>query len=561
MKAVQLRYFKFCHSLEYAKTVVPLVSIMLLILSASAIADDNRGSVIRIRSQYDGAALRKEYARGTNHALVIGIDNYTHRNHPDLKNAVNDAQAVVNLLQKKYFFEPANIVFLKNERATKERIMQEFRDLVKTKVQKGDNIFIYYAGHGWYDETWDIGYWITSEASDPSTYLENTMITKFIAALDRREARHVLLVSDSCFSGALTRAHDAVETDIDDRVFKEKYKKPSRSVITSGGLEPVADGGKNGHSIFAYYFLKIMEQNAYPYLSGKQLGVAVEELVSRNSNQTPEHRYIHGVGDEKGQFFFINQHSVKISTPKQGDVSFDDILKQGKLKQSWSEWQQKRNKEYQQVKAIDENKYISAQEKAEAWRRFKSVLENDNPFSQDDDKMRAYAAKRVSHWQNIKVEKPIKTETTELKPPAIGAATKAKEINRDGRFIAYKNGTVKDTKSGLIWAAKDNGEDIDWKDAKKYCENYKAGGYTDWRLPTIDELEGIYDSNSSYAMDCNNDYKIHTTKSIHISCWRVWSSDIRGSEAAYFDFYRGSRIWYRQSYSVYPRVLPVRGGK
>ncbi len=88
-----------------------------------------------------------------------------------------------------------------------------------------------------------------------------------------------MLVSDSCFSGALTRAHDAVEINIDDRYFKEKYKKPSRNVITSGGLEPVAERKKNGHSIFAYYFLKIMEENAYPYLSGKQLGVAVEFCV------------------------------------------------------------------------------------------------------------------------------------------------------------------------------------------------------------------------------------------------------------------------------------------
>lgn len=69
----------------------------------------------------------------------------------------------------------------------------------------------------------------------------------------------------------------------------------------------------------------------------------------------------------------------------------------------------------------------------------------------------------------------------------------AKEISRDGRFIAYDNGTVKDTEKGLMWAAKDNGKDINWKDAKRYCENYRGGGYTDWRMPTLDELAGLYD--------------------------------------------------------------------
>ena len=452
--------------MKYIKTIAVLLILMLLptVLSAA----DERGSVIRIRSQYDGATLRKEYARGTNHALVIGIDNYTHRNHPDLKTAVNDAREVARILQEKYFFEPANIVFLKNEKATKERIMREFRDLVEVKVRKGDNIFIYYAGHGWYDKTWDTGYWITSEASNPATYLENTMVIKFIAALNRKEVRHVLLVSDSCFSGALTRADDSVKIDIDDHYFKKKYKKPSRFIITSGGLEPVADGGKNGHSIFAYYFLKILEENAYPYISGKQLGVVVEDLVSRNSDQIPEHRFIHGVGDEKGQFFFINQHSVKIATPKQGGASLEDILKQGELKQSWGEWQHKRNKEYQQVKSIDENKYISAPKKAEAWQRFRSAVASDNPFSKDDDKMRAYAATRVSYWKKMKAEKPVKIASTDIKPVATSTGTKPNQINRDGRFIAYDDGTVKDTKTGLIWAAKDNGKDINWKNAKKY---------------------------------------------------------------------------------------------
>jgi predicted RNase H-like nuclease (RuvC/YqgF family) len=78
-------------------------------------------------------------------------------------------------------------------------------------------------------------------------------------------------------------------------------------------MEPVEDVGKEGHSIFAYYFLKTLKDNPHPYLSAKQLGVQVEELVTRNSIQTPISKFIHGVGDEGGQFFFINRKS---GTPK-----------------------------------------------------------------------------------------------------------------------------------------------------------------------------------------------------------------------------------------------------
>ena len=60
-----------------------------------------------------------------------------------------------------------------------------------------------------------------------------------------------------------------------------------------------------------------------------------------------------------------------------------------------------------------------------------------------------------------------------------GAFGSAKEIESDGRFVAYDNGTVKDTKTGLMWASKDNGKGINWKGAKLYCEHYRGGGYTD----------------------------------------------------------------------------------
>jgi hypothetical protein len=83
----------------------------------------------------------------------------------------------------------------------------------------------------------------------------------------------------------------------------------------------------------------------------------------------------------------------------------------------------------------------------------------------------------------------------------------AKEIRRDGRFIAYNDGTVLDTITNLMWAAKDNGSNINWADAKNYCEDYRGGGYTDWRMPTQDELAGLYDTGKSRPMACNTLYQ------------------------------------------------------
>ncbi len=143
---------------------------------------------------------------------------------------------------------------------------------------------------------------------------------------------------------------------------------------------------------------------------------------------------------------------------------------------------------------------------------------------------------------------------------------KVKEIKRDGHFIAYDNGTVLDTRTNLMWAAKDNGADIDWKGAKSYCENYRGGGYTDWRMPTLDELGGLYDAGKSYKPDCAYDSKgdmkdIHLTDLIRLTCFAPWASETRGSEAATFLFSNAIRSWTPQIYGTYLRALPVRSGQ
>jgi hypothetical protein len=110
-----------------------------------------------------------------------------------------------------------------------------------------------------------------------------------------------------------------------------------------------------------------------------------------------------------------------------------------------------------------------------------------------------------------------------------------------------------------MWAAKDNGSDINWANAKSYCENYRGGGYTDWRMPTQDELAGLYDAGKTY--NCNCGYDVHLTELIRLSCTWAWASETRGSDAADFSFEFGGRDWSRRSDDSYIRALPVRSGK
>jgi hypothetical protein len=111
-----------------------------------------------------------------------------------------------------------------------------------------------------------------------------------------------------------------------------------------------------------------------------------------------------------------------------------------------------------------------------------------------------------------------------------------------------------------MWAAKDNGSDINWQGAKSYCENYREGGYTDWRMPTQDELAGLYDKAKSYKSACGDD--AHLTELIRLTCYWTWASETRDSGAACFRFGGGGyRCWGPLSGSIFSRVLPVRSGK
>jgi hypothetical protein len=77
-----------------------------------------------------------------------------------------------------------------------------------------------------------------------------------------------------------------------------------------------------------------------------------------------------------------------------------------------------------------------------------------------------------------------------------------KIVGRDGTFTAYANGAVVDRSTGLMWASKDNGNRVNWRQAEEYCQNFRGAGFTDWRLPTIHELKSLVDKseNSTYRV-------------------------------------------------------------
>src|ERR1035437_2714211 len=248
-------------------------------------------------------AKSKEMVVGNYYALIIGIDKYK-GNWPPLQNAVNDAKAIETTLNSKYKFD--NFLTLYNEQATRKAIIAQLEWLVQN-AKENDNVFIYYSGHGEYKKELNKGFWVPIDAASKSTadYISNNDLQTYLGGI---KSKHTLLVADACFSGDLFRGNTvSVPFENSEKYYKEVHGLASRQAFTSGGIEPVMDGGKNGHSVFAYYFLKSLNENDSKYFDASQLYDKIKIPVVNNSDQTPKLAPLKDTGDEGGQFIFIKK--------------------------------------------------------------------------------------------------------------------------------------------------------------------------------------------------------------------------------------------------------------
>ena len=164
------------------------------------------------------------------------------------------------------------------------------------------------------------------------------------------------------------------------------------------------------------------------------------------------------------------------------------------------------------------------------------------------DSIRQTEKKAEEEAEKIRKDEELKIQKARKKAKEAARRRDAEEEARQNLgFIINKDGTVSDPRTGLMWAAQDNGSDINWKNAKSYCDNYRGGGFSDWRLPRLSELQGLHSSGVRDGQE----------KPIRIYGW-FWSSEIRGSEASNFYFITGIRYWNLQSDKGFYRALPVR---
>tara|TARA_B110000259_G_scaffold187895_1_gene243900 strand:+ start:418 stop:3390 length:2973 start_codon:yes stop_codon:yes gene_type:complete len=239
---------------------------------------------------------------GNYYALVIGNENY--QNERDLDTPINDVTTIAAVLEKKYGFNIIKII----ENGDRRTILSNLNAL-KNKLQREDNLLIYYAGHGAYDEA-GRGYWLPVDADsiqseDTTQWISTDDVSNILTKI---KSNHILVVADSCFSGSLTTrgGNEIFTSENKVNIFKNLIEKKVRKALTSGGLEPVLDGGggDGNYSIFADSFIRLLSNNN-SVLATNSLYTDLGKMVSSVSSQTPQYGAVQRTGDEGGDFIFV----------------------------------------------------------------------------------------------------------------------------------------------------------------------------------------------------------------------------------------------------------------
>jgi len=202
-------------------------------------------------------------------ALLVGINRYQYPEIDRLRGALNDVENMKKLLKTRFGFEESDIVMLTNEQATRQAIMNAFRDhlIAKTKEPGDELVVFHYSGHGSQRKTTDPkaenGWYetIVPHDSGRKTHPNNDIVDYELSELFtklRANTRLITFIFDSCHSGDATR-------DIEQ---KREAPPDDRPLVREG------DGSRGLSSETKRDYVMVSacrsDESAYEYTSGVQ---------------------------------------------------------------------------------------------------------------------------------------------------------------------------------------------------------------------------------------------------------------------------------------------------
>jgi len=449
-----------CSRLVHRSLLITLL-FLTFATSASYLFAATRGIQV-VSKKGEPLYLYKDY-----HAVVIGVSDYDH--WPKLPNAVQDAQRVAAKLKSMGFeiklVTDPNSLQLRETLATLARTVGAERERA---------IVLYFAGHGettkLIDGT-DLGYIVPRDCPlqdiDPVGFDRKAVSMKEIEMLALKvKSKHMLMLFDSCFSGSLFSLSRAAPASI-----SEMSAKPVRQFVASGD----SDEAVPDQSVFAECLIQGLDgyadYNRDKYITGSELGMYLQTKVINYSNgaQHPQYGKIRNPQLDKGDFIFLPEDNKVLAAISPSEDSREQL--------------------------VDEYKRLGEQ---------RERLEAEKELLEKERQKLAYIPKTVKS-ERVSLRKESKTLLQDqVKEMLKRYGFFDSNMNTSGDFkndfVDNGDSTITDRATGLMWEKGGSPTFKTIKSAKFYVRKLNEGrfaGYSDWRLPTVEELASLLESHES----------------------------------------------------------------
>ncbi len=252
------------------KSIKTIVSVFLFILLA-------------ILASEGFSALSKRKSTGKNHALIIGINNYA--NWTKLQSPAKDAEAIADVLTRKYNFRKSNITVLTDNTKEKPTLINILTSLGKytSELTEKDNLFVFFSGQSTEDEKGET-YWIPIDGKKNSqfTWLKHSALVEEFFTSENFKAKNLLIITDTPFKRQLIRRYENPVT-LDNLRYEEKIleaaTRTSREVIAFGDQHWPGSNNTNGMGLFAYYIHKLLSENDFEIIDFENLIFLFDDAV------------------------------------------------------------------------------------------------------------------------------------------------------------------------------------------------------------------------------------------------------------------------------------------
>lgn len=250
--------------------------------------------------------------------LAVGIDTYTGKDVPPLKNAAADAKGVAAELaadKKHDVFGAVDSIVLTDNAATLGAIDAAFKALA-ARAKPDDVVFIFLAGHGVaLDGKY---YFIPVDLPDTTAdAIRKHALTYADLALrlSKFPTTRTMVVLDTCYSGAFAVGDTVERESRDETVGKQMSHATGRFILAGSSSQQEALDGIDGHGVFTEVLLKGLAGAADSHDAGNHDGkVSIYELGEYAKDEVPKlaAEVAHGY-DQKPHWYFIGDDMFNVT--------------------------------------------------------------------------------------------------------------------------------------------------------------------------------------------------------------------------------------------------------